>query len=316
MDDELDTNEVIDAPALPFDSTTITFFIAVAVIPAFFSLVASKIILALPSSRRRPRQNASPGDLLTPGCNVNGRGHSSIPSTPRYGLALGETVSADEDSDAEIEDDVTARELRRLQQSPAFHAFLRNRRLTGRDLEGVYSRIRLYKKLKTLHPASFWMLCSPHSLILFETSEPGIFTLMTEYFLSSLINSAVFAALAWCIWTQASVVYWGVCIGAVWLCCGHNWLQGRPSAGLLTSTWYEDLIWGHGAPATRAALAQILETVYVLGTVGSGAVVSLLMRWKTGQSVGEKIVGVRLVVEKKVRLDEEVNGRNGDYHRE
>jgi hypothetical protein len=40
------------------------------------------------------------------------------------------------------------------------------------------------------------------------------------------------------------------------------------------------------------------------------------MRWKTGQSVGEKIVGVRLVVEKKVRLDEEVNGRNGDYHRE
>jgi hypothetical protein len=303
MDDELDTSNVIDAPSLPIEENTIVIYIAIAIIPAFLSLLASKIILALPSSGR----SAPPLDhLQSPASNINGRPHSSIPSTPRYGLALGETVTGDDDSDDEIEDDLTARELRHLQQSPAFHAFLRNRKLTGRELEGVYSRLRLYKRLRNLHPASFWMLCSPHSLIFFESTEPGSFTLIVEYILSSLINCTAFAAVSWCIWIQADIHYWIGCLVAVWVCCFHNsWLRGRPTGGRLLSSWYEDTTWGHAVPATRAALAQILETVYLLGTVGSGAVVSLLMRWKTGQSVGEKIVGVRLVVEKKIRLDSE-----------
>lgn len=308
MDDELDTSDAIEAPSLPFEGNTITF-LAIAIVPAFLSLLASKAILALPTSSRRC--SGSPPDLLTPASNVNGRAHSSIPSTPRYGLALGETVSNDDDSDAEIEDDLTARELRRLQQSPAFHAFLRNRKLTGCDLESVYSRLRLYKRLKHLHPASFWMLCSPHSLIFFESSDPGILTLTTEYIVSSFINCAAFAAIVWCVWIGITALYWISCIAAVWLLCLHTWLQGRPSSGpLLSSCWYEDLIWGHPAPALRAALAQMLETVYLIGTLGTGAVVSLLMRWKTGQSVGEKMAGVKLVVEKKVRLDKISNDGN------
>jgi hypothetical protein len=310
MDDELDTSDVIEAPSLPFEGNTITFFIAIAIIPAFLSLLTSKLVLALPTSYRR---SGSPPDLLTPARNINGRLHSSIPSTPRYGLALGETASADDESDAEIEDDLTARELRRLQQSPAFHAFLRNRKLTGRDLESVYSRLRLYKRLKHLHPASFWMLCSPHSLIFFETTAPGLLTLITEYLLSSLINCAAFAAVAWCVWIQTKAWYWVACIAAVCLFCIHTWLQGRPSAGRFLSAWYEDLLWGHAAPVLRVALAQLLETVYLLGTVGTGAVVSLLMRWKTGQSVGEKIAGVKLVVERKVRLDDGIRSDEKDY---
>lgn len=302
MLDELDASDVIDAPSLPLEGNTITFFIAIAIVPAFLSLLASKFILA---SQGRHRRSGSPPDVSTPASNVNGRAHSGmIPSTPRYGLALGETVSADDDSDAEIEDDLTARELRRLQQSPAFHAFLRIRKLTGRDLESIHSRLRLYKRLKHLHPASFWMLCSPHSLVFFESSNPGLLTLITEYISSCIINCAAFAAAAWCVWIQANALYWVACIVAVWLCCIRNWLQGRPSAGALLSSWYEDLIWGHAAPASHAALAQVLETVYLIGTVGTGAVVSLLMRWKTGQSVCEKIVGVKLVVEKKIKLDE------------
>ena len=299
MDDELDTSEPIDVPSLPFEGSTLVFFTTLAILPALLSVLASKIILAL-----RNRENYEPPSGLqqTPTSNLNGGIHSNIPSTPRYGLALGETLSADDDSDTEIEDDVTSRELRRLQQSPSFHTFLRSRKLTGRDLESIYSRLRLYKRLKTLHPASFWMLCSTHSLIYFQSIEPGFFTLILEYFLSSCINCAAFSALAWCIWTTATSVYWISCTIALWSWCIHSWLHGRPSAGPLISGWYEDTTWGHGVPAARAALASILETVYLLGTVGSGAVVSLPMRWKTGQSVGEKIVGVKLVLERKVRV--------------
>jgi hypothetical protein len=303
--DELDTASGIEVPSLPFEGNTITFFIATAIIPALLSLLASRIISSLPSSHRHSHGNASPPDLLTHANNVNGRTHPSIPSTPRYGLTLAETMSENDDSDNEIEDDLTSRELRRLQQSPAFHAFLQKRKRTGQESEeSVYSRLRLYRKLKKLHPESFYMLCSPHSLLFFETSDPGTSTLFLEYLLSSLINLAATAAIGWFVWTQAPVVYSIACIVAVWIfCIQFSWLKGRPSAGPLFSSWYEDLIWGHAAPAARVAFAQILETVYLIGTVGTGAVVSLLMRWSGGQSVSEKIVGVRLVVEKGVRLD-------------
>lgn len=69
--------------------------------------------------------------------------------------------------------------------------------------------------------------------------------------------------------------------------------------------WYEELRWGHSPPFWRAATANLLELVYVVGTAGVGAVVSLALRCRggrggrrrRGQGVGEMCAGVRQVRE-------------------
>ena len=65
--------------------------------------------------------------------------------------------------------------------------------------------------------------------------------------------------------------------------------------------WYEELRWGHGVAPWRAAAAALLELLYVCGTGGLGAGVSLALRCRRHggrqQSVGEMCAGVRLVRE-------------------
>ena len=103
--------------------------------------------------------------------------------------------------------------------------------------------------------------------------------------------------------SEAPILEGIMCSIAVSVFWARAWLNGRPCGGSACSVWYEEMKWGHRASAVRAVLANVLEVVYVVGTIGTGAIVSLVMRWKGGQSVGEKIAGVRIVVEKNIRLD-------------
>ena len=70
--------------------------------------------------------------------------------------------------------------------------------------------------------------------------------------------------------------------------------------GRRAGLWYEELRWGHCPPAWRSVLANLLETGYVVGSLGVGAAVSLAMRClgASRQSVGERCAGVRVVVER------------------
>lgn len=98
----------------------------------------------------------------------------------------------------------------------------------------------------------------------------------------------------------------GALIATAWFLTARQWLQNRPSAGPLFSLWYEDIEWGHAVPAWRAVLANVLEVFYVIATLGVGAVVSVFMKVTSEEhrSVGERLAGVQLVQEFKIKLDE------------
>ena len=60
--------------------------------------------------------------------------------------------------------------------------------------------------------------------------------------------------------------------------------------------------WFHRAPFHSVLLAAVAETLYVVATLGLGALVSLAMRCAGGQSLGERAAGIRLVREVTRRL--------------
>lgn len=223
-----------------------------------------------------------------------------------YGLAVGEAGSSDADEAAE--DDITCRELRRLQQSPDFQAWCRRRGMTLRDLEATSSRLTLYRRLRTLHPASFWVLCRRDTLTGLETVHPGAVTSVSEHLVSTTLTVTACGAAFWAVWhpvgSGAVPAVWAVAAWA-WCVCVASWWSGRPAAGPVFEAWYEDVAWGHRAPAWRAALAAVLDAVYAAGTLGLGALLSVTLRCKGPeyQTIGERLVGVRMVLERQVRLD-------------
>ena len=340
--DDLDS---IDAPTKPFpiSEKTIVTFTLLALVPAVLRLLLNKLTVIrsrIPSHRHPPSPPPPPPPPPYPTT-------TNRASTPRYGLALGEALPTDDDNDNDDDDDndVTARELRRLQQSPEFHQWCRFRRIHTEDLENTEATLKLYKRLRALHPPSFWLLCRQDTLTGFETLDPGKLLSLTEYVTSSLINIGVFALLFILLLpplvapfseSRKELWWWVVSSVVFWYFCWRQWMQARPSAGPLYSGWYEDVYWGHKAAVRRVVVAQLLETVFLLGTgVMVGGVISCCLRVFTkphycsstrnndatataiaeeredggacgcggGQSMGERIAGVRLVIERPYRLD-------------
>ncbi|GAB4819837.1 hypothetical protein N2152v2_006883 [Parachlorella kessleri] len=233
------------------------------------------------------------------------------PSSPgaRYGLGLGEAESADEDSD----DELTARELRVLQQSAAFHQYLRGRGLSAKDVEGTARKLRLYRQLRQVDPSGFVAMCrGSNTPRLFVTEDPSGQVLALEYVVSMAAGIAATVAVAYA-WAApaAPAALRASCLALAWWLTVEAWRRGRSSGGRLLGLWYEELTWGHAPPAWRVIAAGLLELGYVLGSAGLGTPVSLFMRcWRgrggrrRGQSVGERLAGVRLVREVALDMDE------------
>lgn len=305
--DELegDAQPQLEIPSFPLDRNTSIMFILLAFLPALLKAAAS----AWWSYRHRHRKfhPALSPVTLTRANPLNGRVVRSTISTPRYGLALGEALSDASDDEPDDDDDLTTKELRKLQHSKEFATWCRKQKLQEHDLESIYCRMRTFTRLRNLHPPSFWLLCHPDSLISLESQDPGSIVLLLEYLVSMSINVSVLGFLGWCVWRQVGLTSMELTAGisaAYFLCIGC-WLNGRPTAGFLLFMWYEDVVWGHGVSASRAVLANLLETFYLVGTLGLGIFASLFSRWRDGQSVGERIAGIRPVIEKKVRLDQQ-----------
>lgn len=227
-----------------------------------------------------------------------------------YGLAVGEAS----DSDNDDEEALTSRELRHLQQSPSFQAYCHRRGITLSTLEAISSKLRLYKRLKTLDPSSFWLLCKKESLIGYETLDPGISLSIAEYLLTTMMTIAALLGMAYMALTHPSqgqqstphntlLFLWPACISYIALLYLFSWSLARPASGPFFNAWYVDLQWNHTASTKSVVLSNLMEALYVGCTCGVGALVSLGMRLKTGQSVSERIMRVKMVVEKKVRLD-------------
>ncbi len=56
------------------------------------------------------------------------------------------------------------------------------------------------------------------------------------------------------------------------------------------------------APFGAVLMAAVVESLYIVATLGLGCIVSFAMRCATGQSLGEKAAGIRLVREVTTRL--------------
>lgn len=224
----------------------------------------------------------------------------------RYGLALGESQEPDVDAD---EDDLTMDEIRRLQTSNAFRVFCKVRGITHREVESIEQRLQTYRRLRTLHPSSLLMMCNPRSLVAWEALDPGIVFRFIEYVLTTVLHvSITLAAVLYAPWTVPSdkaqsdspfqaFTFLLICPLLVLL----PPLYSRPSVfAAFFSAWYVDLEYEHKATAHRCILANLLETVYVIATFGIGGLVSLAWRCSSiQQSMGERIAGVRMIIEKK-----------------
>lgn len=274
--------------------------------------IVLRLLAALASNLLKRRCRRSPHRQGA--ANNRPPNNSSVsPNTPspyfspgtHYGLAVGE--AGDDHSDSDTDDDITTRELRRLEQTAAFQLWCRSKGMTLRDLEATSSRLTLYRRLRALHPASFWLLCRADTRTGLETFDPSIALLAVEYIFSTAITVASLGAVVYCAIKPVEPIYWALCAVGVWAGCLRSWMGGRPTAGPAFNVWYSDLEWGHRASSGRCIAASLLEGVYVAGTLGIGAIISLGMRCcgTAGQSVCERIAGVKVVVERRVRLDEE-----------
>ena len=231
-----------------------------------------------------------------------------------YGLRPQSKVTAGCMSESDDdESDLTRIELSKLQQTDAFEQWRIKNKMRTKDVQEEMEKVFVYKKLRKLHPESIWLLCSPDSLISADTVEPSKSVLFFEYLATRCIDIAVFVLIFKYILAfngerhtpiqiaaGASVLYWF---------CARHWIRGRrPSSGALFSAYYESLdaeeVHAFKSGPAAVALANMMEDIFVIGTLGLGLVLSIHSRCFTthAQSIAEKIFGIQIVIEKKRNL--------------
>lgn len=225
-----------------------------------------------------------------------------------YGLDVDEQSASVLCGDLDGTEDLTTRELRKLQKMRSFKEWCVKNKMDSAALQDVFSRVHLYKKLKEIHPTSFWSLCSESSLISVDVVAPGVLVSLAEYLVSRVIDCGVACGLYWYASSGPGIatIILGVCLYYLFIRC---WLRGRSSGAPLFSAWYETSHLSEQYRTTsgmlRTTLANILEDIFVFGTLGTGVFLSMYTRCfsESKQTVGEKIAGVTVIVEKTQRLD-------------
>lgn len=226
-----------------------------------------------------------------------------------YGLDADEQSASVLYGELDTVEDLTTRELRKLQKMPSFKQWCVKNKMHSAALQDIFSRLHIYKKLKDIHPASFWALCSESSLVSVDVVEPGVLVSLTEYVVSRVIDCTVAYGLYWHT-TSPSGISKIILAVQLYSLIIRRWLQGRSSGAGMFSAWYETSHLSEQYRTTsgmiRTSLASILEDIFVLGTLGLGALISMYTRCfsESKQSIGERIAGVTLIVETTRRLDD------------
>ena len=239
-----------------------------------------------------------------------------VDPAPSHHRATSYGLDADEQSASilygELDEDLTTRELRKLQKMKSFKEWCVKNKMDSAALQDVFSRVHLYKKLKEIHPSSFWALCSESSLISVDVEDPGVLVSLAEYLLSRLLDASVAYGIYWYASTPSpSGIAKAILSVHVSSLVIRRWMRGRSSGAGMFSAWYETSHLSEQYRTTsgmiRVSLASILEDIFVLGTLGIGALISIHGRCfsESKQSIGERIAGVRLIVEKMRRLDQQ-----------
>ena len=202
----------------------------------------------------------------------------------------------------------TKKQLRALYRTEEFKAWCVRKKLDSESLQAIYQRMHLYRKLREIHPESFWALCSPESLNGIDVMEVGALGSAAEYVCSRFVDLAV----AYVVY-RLRADFFAIIISYAFVV--RHWAKGRSSCGWMFNTWYarveEEAL---SVGLFRSALANILEDLFVVGTFGVGALVSLKgllfasqgeIRPSTGamssakplhrQSTGERVVGVSVL---------------------
>lgn len=239
--------------------------------------------------------------------------HTKTPSRA-YGLSPEELAGSVlfQDQDDGDDDDTTMRELRHLQESDEFRQWCVSKKMTRSDLQDVFSREHVYRKLKEIHPESFYSLCSPSSLECVDVVDPSVLVLLGEYLLSRCIDIGVGGIACMYLYaykeTLTQVQMW-VCAALFYAIVVRHWCSSRTSGSSIFSSWYETSHLSEkyytSSGIGRSILANVLENVFVVGSGGLGLCVSLYTRCIGAgrQSIGERLAGVRLIVEQTRRLD-------------
>lgn len=153
-----------------------------------------------------------------------------------------------------------------------------------------------------MDPASFAQLTPGHAWV-YEQHPPTRALLALEYLATCGIPAAAIVLQLAGIWaiTPMFIASWLV-IHA--LCFAH----GTSPIGRCASAWYEHATWCYVLPAWRVWAVVVLETAYCAASLGLGGAWSVAHRCWGGprQSVAERLLSARLVVERRV------GGRSND----
>jgi hypothetical protein len=247
----------------------------------------------------------------------------------RFGLTP-TFLNDEEEGEEQQQDDITARELKALQQSPEFQAHIQSR---GIDLSKALHSEEQLKALRHTHPKRFFLLCRSDALLTYSQNNPSPSTLFINYMLGISTSLLLFILLPLLVvitssLSPSSITYDDhtnidhttqssnsssstshvpaailvIALLLPWFTI-KNWVQGRPSLAALQSLYYEDLVWGHLAGPFPSILANSIEVVYVVSTLGIGMVISVGLRcWSSRrQSVGEMIAAIRCIQERRIK---------------
>lgn len=240
----------------------------------------------------------------------------------RFGLTP--TFLNDDEDEEQQQDDITTRELKALHQSPEFQAHIQS---CGINLSKALQSEEQLKALRHTNPKKFFLLCRNDALLTYSQNTPSPSTLFINYMLgisTSLLLIILFPLLI--VISSSSMTNEAtnidqttpsksssnsghipaavlvIALLVTWLTI-KNWVQGRPSLAALQSLYYEDLVWGHLAGPFPCILANSIEVVYVVCTLGIGMIISVGLRcWSSRrQSVGEMIAAIRCIQERRIK---------------
>ena len=191
----------------------------------------------------------------------------------------------------------TARCVGELQRTPAYAAYLRSRGLTYRDVAATRRRLDLFAELRVRDAPSFAALVGRRPAA-FESDVAPRASLALDWALGAGAG-AVAGILT--IWRELDVPpALRVVTAASAAVAAIAAVAGRSP---VPDLWWESVATGGRAPGARALAALAVDAGYGAATLGVGAIVTLVARLTTRASLGDRLAGVRLVVERRREVE-------------
>jgi hypothetical protein len=191
----------------------------------------------------------------------------------------------------------TARFVGELQRTPDYAAYLRSRGLTYRDVAASKRRLDLYRDLRANDAAAFRALLPAPPPPSFDTLPAPRLALLADWAAGGGAGAVAGLLTVWPLGVPPAV---RAAAAAAWLASLVAALRCRSA---VPGLWWEDGATGVRPRGARPAAALIVDAVYGAATLGVGAVVTAVARATTRASLGDRLVGVRLVRERRGRVE-------------